>query len=106
MRPSEMKFFVTGGAGFVGSNFVEHLLNYGANVVVYDNLSSGRYEFIGPFEGKGLRFIKGDLLDFKLLSKSMNESKPDIVVHLAANPDARKGISKTNPDLEQGTIAT
>jgi UDP-glucose 4-epimerase len=107
MDLSGTTFFVTGGAGFIGSNLAERLLGYGAKVWVYDNLSSGNYSFLKPFEGSGLfRFVKGDLLDFGMLSKTMKEAKPDIVVHLAANPDVRRGIAETRLDLEQGTIAT
>ncbi|MEM4089042.1 MAG: NAD-dependent epimerase/dehydratase family protein, partial [Candidatus Micrarchaeaceae archaeon] len=98
---------MTGGAGFIGSNMVEALLKLGANVVAYDNLSSGRYEFLKEFEKyKGFKFIEGDLLNLDKLSVSMKRSNADAVVHLAANPDIRLGIKYTNLDLRQGTIAT
>ncbi|MEM4064503.1 MAG: NAD-dependent epimerase/dehydratase family protein, partial [Candidatus Micrarchaeaceae archaeon] len=98
---------MTGGAGFIGSNMVEALLKLGAEVIVYDNLSSGRYEFLKEFEKyKGFKFIEGDLLNLDKLSVSMKRSNADAVVHLAANPDIRLGIKYTNLDLRQGTIAT
>ncbi|MEM4122030.1 MAG: NAD-dependent epimerase/dehydratase family protein [Candidatus Micrarchaeaceae archaeon] len=98
---------MTGGAGFIGSNMVEALLKLGAEVIVYDNLSSGRYEFLKEFEKyKGFKFIEGDLLNLDKLSISMKRSNADAVVHLAANPDIRLGIKYTNLDLRQGTIAT
>jgi UDP-glucose 4-epimerase len=96
------KFFVTGGAGFIGSNLVGRLLREG-EVTVYDNLSSGKKEFLKDCI-KDINFIKGDLLDRKTLQKSMKGH--DFVYHLAANPDIRKGIAKTDLDLSQGTIAT
>lgn len=96
------RFFVTGGAGFIGSHLVGRLLDKG-EVTVYDNLSSGRREFLKPYM-KDLSFIKGDLLDKKKLLKSMR--KHDFVHHLAANPDIRMGIENTQVDLNQGTIAT
>lgn len=101
------RFFVTGGAGFIGSNMAERLLGEGAEVLVYDNLSSGRREFIERLESGGkLMFVKGDLLDQELLSETMNSDSFDAVIHLAANPDVMKGIKETDLDLRQGTIAT
>ncbi len=100
-------FFVTGGAGFIGSNMVEELLNRHASVVVYDNLSSGRYEFIKQFEkSTNFKFVKGDLLNLKGLETAMKRSEADTVIHLAANPDIRLGTKQTDLDLRQGTIAT
>ncbi len=100
-------FFIVGGAGFVGSNMVEELMKRGARVVVYDNLSSGNYDFIKQYESnKEFRFIKADILDTKTLNDSIKESHPDTVIHLAANPDIRLSNIKTDLDLQQGTIGT
>jgi UDP-glucose 4-epimerase len=74
-------------------------------VTVYDNLSTGREEFISEHLGKPFfRFVKGDLLDIAKLSKEMRGH--DSVWHMAANPDIRKGTESTMVDLEQNTIAT
>jgi UDP-glucose 4-epimerase len=101
---SDMKYFITGGAGFIGSHLAEKLLDSGA-VTVYDNLSSGKDSFIKHLAGqKGFNFIKADLLDLDMLKKSMRGH--DVLFHLAANPDVREAIRKTDTDLEQGTIVT
>ncbi len=74
-------------------------------VTVYDNLSTGREEFISEHFGKPFfRFVNGDLLDITRLSKEMRGH--DSVWHMAANPDIRKGTESTMVDLEQNTIAT
>jgi UDP-glucose 4-epimerase len=98
------KYFVTGGAGFIGSHLVDQLVKIG-QVTVYDNLSSGKPEFIEHHLGKSnFRFVKADLLDFDALKQIMNGH--NIVFHLAANPDVRAGIRKTDLDLKQGILAT
>jgi len=77
----------------------------GDQVTVYDNLSSGREAFIKQhFENPRFKFVKGDLLDPTLVTKSMAEH--DLVCHLAANPQAIEGIRNTRLDLELNTIAT
>lgn len=99
-----MKYFVTGGAGFIGSHLVDRLAEVG-EVTVYDNLSSGNLQFIGQHLGKrNFRFMKADLLDFDTLRQALSEH--GIVFHLAANPDVRAGIEKTDLDLKQGILAT
>ncbi len=99
-----MKYFVTGGAGFIGSHLVDRLLNMGA-VTVYDNLSSGKKDFIGHHLGRNdFHFIQADLLEFATLREAMRGH--DVIFHMAANPDARAGIEDTDLDLKQGTIAT
>lgn len=99
-----MKYFVTGGAGFIGSHLVDKLVDMG-EVTVYDNLSSGREEFLAHARGKkGFVLVKGDLLEFNTLKKAMENH--DVVFHLAANPEARGSIEDTGLDLKQGTIAT
>lgn len=99
-----MGYFVTGGAGFIGS-FVVDRLSRRNGVTVYDNLSTGREEFISEHYGQPFfRFVKADLLDFDTLAKEMRGH--DSVWHLAANPDIRKGTGSTRFDLEQNTLAT
>ncbi len=99
-----MKYFVTGGAGFIGSHLVDRLANMG-EVTVYDNLSSGKKEFIEQhLDKKGFTFVQADLLELDTLRKAM--AAHNVVFHMAANPEARAGIKNTDLDLRQGTIAT
>lgn len=105
MRNSQAcKYFLTGGAGFIGSHLADRLVNMGT-VTVYDNLSSGKKEFIEHHFGKkNFCFIQADLLDSDALKETIK--RHDVVFHIAANPEARAGIRDTDLDLEQGTIAT
>jgi len=98
------KFFVTGGAGFIGSHLVDRLMHFG-KVTVYDNFSSGKREFIQHhLDRPNFRLIEDDLLNFKSLVKALEGT--DLVFHLAANPEARRGIENTCLDLEQETLVT
>jgi UDP-glucose 4-epimerase len=101
--PDERSLIV-GGAGFVGSHLVDRLVERGP-VTVFDNLSVGRREFIADHLKAGrARLIEADALDLAALSRAVEGH--DLVVHLAANPEARWGLERTRLDLEQGTIAT
>lgn len=88
-----MKFLVTGGAGFIGSWVVDYLLNHGKEVVVIDNLSTGKRENVN----KKARFYKLDIRD-KKISRIFEREKPDYVFHLAAQIDVRKSIEDTVED--------
>jgi len=97
--------FVTGGAGFIGSRLVDRLIEQGNEVTVYDNLSSGREEWIEHHFGEDrFRFIHADLLDFDTLKSAMKGHK--VVWHLGANTDIVKGNRITDLDLKNCTIAT
>ena len=76
-----MKVLVTGGAGYIGSICVEELLQRGDEVVVFDNLSEGHRNSIDH----RATFMQGDLLDPKSISLAINTSKPDAIMHFAAN---------------------
>jgi len=73
--------FVTGGAGFIGCEIVKQLVDLGANVTVYDNISSGHLDNIQSFK---VNFVKGDILDKQFLIKHMKNNTH--VFHLAAMP--------------------
>lgn len=101
-----MKYFVTGGAGFIGSNMVDRLLQNEANeVIVYDNFVTGRREFLEyAMKNERFRLIEGDTQDLELLTSSM--AGCEFVFHFAANADVRMGTEHPRKDLEQNTIAT
>jgi UDP-glucose 4-epimerase len=104
MAKKGAKYFVTGGAGFIGSHLVDRLVARGG-VTVYDNLSSGRRDFLEQhFNRDDFRLIEADLLDFDTLKGAMGGH--DVVFHLAANPDVRAGITATGLDLRAGTMAS
>lgn len=97
--------FVTGGLGFIGSHVVDRLLVDGADVVVFDNLSTGRRANLAHHrDNPRLRLIVGDVLDLAALSAAI--SGADAVFHFQANADVRGGMLRTRVDLEQNTIAT
>jgi len=103
--PSFGHAFITGGAGFIGSNLADRLLSLGVRVTVYDNLVTGFPEFLEEARQRpGFAFVKGDLLDEAALTAAMKGA--DFVFHLAANADVRFGTEHPRKDLEQNTIAT
>lgn len=100
-----MHYFVTGGAGFIGSNMVNTLLSQGHQVTAYDNFSTGMHEFLAhAHQSANFRLIEGDNLDLSLLTHALQGV--DFVFHFAANADVRFGTENTRRDLEQNTIAT
>ena len=99
------KIFVSGAAGFIGSNLVDHLLACGYEVVGWDNFSTGQREFLESASGsKRYRFVEGDTLDLERLTQAMVDC--DTVFHLAANADVRFGLEHPSKDLNQNTLAT
>lgn len=101
-----MKAFITGGAGCIGSELAARLLKEGNEVVVYDNLSSGKIEHIKDFmDNKKFKFVEGDILDMNFLTKSMKGC--DFVFHLAANSFIKYFPGDTTDrDLKINTIGT
>lgn len=101
-----MKLLVTGGAGCIGSELAEVLLRRGHDVVVLDNLSSGKLEHIeSSLASPRFRFVQGDLLDPAALDSAMTGI--DFVYHLAANPDVKFAPGDpTDKDLRQNVLAT
>ena len=99
------RILITGGAGFIGSNIADALLASGNEVVVYDNFSTGRREFLAASaHHPSLRIVEGDILDGAALGRALNGV--DAVVHLAANADVRFGLEHPDRDLQQNTIGT
>ncbi len=100
-----MRYFITGCAGFIGSNLADRLLSEGHEVVGYDNFSTGFNEFlVNANESSRFKLVKADLLDKDLLIAAMKNI--DIVCHMAANADVRYGTHHPHKDLEQNAIAT
>jgi UDP-glucose 4-epimerase len=100
-----LRCFVTGSAGFIGSNLVDRLLADGHSVVGYDNFSTGQERFLeSALASPAFRLVRGDHLDADALRRAMAGS--EFVFHLGANADVRYGTQHTGRDLEQNTIAT
>jgi len=100
-----MTAFITGAAGFVGSNLTDRLLALGQDVVGFDDFSTGRIEFLeGALRNPRFRMHHADLLDLEALSAAMEGA--DFVYHFAANADVRFGTQHPRKDLEQNTIGT
>src|SRR5690606_33044186 len=84
-----MKFLVTGGAGFIGSNIVEELLKRGDEVSVIDNFSTGKRENLFPFE-KDITLIEGDIRSYHIVQEAVKNV--DVILHQAALPSVPRSI--------------
>lgn len=96
---------ITGGAGFIGSTLADRLIEGGSEVVVVDNFTTGRREFLKSFlSSPRARLVESDVLDSKALCEAIDGC--DWVFHLQANADVRHGLEHPLLDLEQNTITT
>lgn len=92
-----MRIFITGGAGCLGSNLVEHWLPQGHEILVLDNFVTGRREVVPAV--RGLRVIEGSVADAPTVDRCFSEFRPEVVVHAAASykdPDAWEEDARTN----------
>src|SRR5215210_8516408 len=101
-----MRALVTGGAGFIGSNLVDALLDRGDEVTVVDDLSTGRAENLDGARRRGITFCEADLRDAGRLHDIFAAAPPDIVFHLAAQIDVRKSIEDPAWDAGINVVGT
>jgi dTDP-glucose 4,6-dehydratase len=107
-----VRILVTGGAGFIGSNFVRRALEdaypglEGADVVVYDALTySGNLENLAPVDGDPrYSFVHGDILDRELLAEVL--PAVDTVVHFAAESHVDRSVRDSGPFVETNVVGT
>ena len=100
-----MKLLVIGGAGFMGSNYVRHLLRERTDVeqvIVYDKLTyAGRIENLHDLlEDRRLKFIKADLCDEQRLEEVVQNEKPDVIVNFAAETHVDRSINEPAPFIK------
>lgn len=95
-----MRVMVTGGAGFIGSHLVDALVERGEEVLVLDDLSSGRRSNLAQALDAGVTLLEGDIADPATVDNAFDEFGPAQVFHLAAQIDVRKSISDPLFDLE------
>ena len=88
-----MKAFVTGGAGFIGSNLVDALLARGDTVEVLDDLSTGRWENLDGALARGAVLHEHDIRDAERLLAIVEAAAPDAIFHLAAQIDVRRAVA-------------
>jgi len=88
-----MKALVTGGAGFIGSNLTDALLARGDEVIVVDDLSTGRRENLEGALASGATLAEADIRDREALEELFGRERPEAVFHLAAQIDVRKSIA-------------
>src|SRR2546427_11993032 len=84
-----MRYLVTGGAGFIGSNTVDELVRRGHSVVVLDDISSGKEDNLTEARNK-ITFIKGSITDIEVGREAMHEA--EYVLHLAARTSVPRSV--------------
>ncbi len=102
-----MRALVTGGAGFIGSNLVDALLDQGAEVDVVDTLVTGRRSNLeaGALD-RGARLHEVDITDAPALNALVGDVAPDVIFHLAAQIDVRKSIEDPAFDASVNVVGT
>jgi UDP-glucose 4-epimerase len=101
------RYFIVGGAGFIGSHFTDRLLAERETqaVTLFDNFSSGREWHYAHHQGDDrLRVICGDVKDLAALERTM--AGHDVVIHLASNPDIARAATEPDIDFREGTFLT
>jgi dTDP-glucose 4,6-dehydratase len=104
-----MKFFITGGAGFVGSSLVRFLINETDHEVInFDKLTyAGNLDKVKEIsDNPRYQFIKGDISDRELISKIFAELRPDKIIHMAAESHVDRSITGPAEFIKTNIIGT
>ena len=104
-----MRFLITGGAGFIGSAMVRFLLKEtGHEVLNFDKLTyAGNLESLKSFiHTPQYKFVHGDICDHKMVSQVLNEFKPDVVMHLAAESHVDRSIDEPIQFIQTNIVGT
>lgn len=99
------KYFITGGAGFIGAHLANFLLAKGNEVTIYDNFCNGhRWHFGDNLHNSRLKIVEADVRD----ENSLNLAIPghDVVFHLASNADIARAVTDPDIDFSNGTLLT
>lgn len=99
---SSKKILVTGGAGYVGGHVVRDLMLRGFEVVILDNLSTGKVEHVPA----AATFVEGNILDINLLRDVFSQNKIGAVIHLAASLEVGESMEKPVEYFENNVVAT
>jgi UDP-glucose 4-epimerase len=102
-----MQAIVTGGAGFIGSNLVDALVERGDQVTVLDNISTGHRENLDTALGGGAELVELDIRDDRAVIELFERVRPEAVFHMAAQIDVRKSVADPAFDARvnvEGTI--
>jgi len=106
-RSEHRRYFIVGGAGFIGSHFTDRLLadSSVAGVTLYDNFSSGReWHYAQHVSDPRFCVIRGDAKDLETLTAAVQGH--DVVIHLASNPDIARAATEPDIDFREGTYLT
>ncbi len=101
-----MKAMVTGGAGFIGSNLVDALLERGDEVLALDDLSSGKRENLAGALERGASLEELDVADGAAMMAAAERFSPEAVLHLAAQIDVRKSVADPGFDARINVVGT
>jgi UDP-glucose 4-epimerase len=105
--PRLMRALVTGGAGFIGSNLVDALVERGDEVIVVDDISTGRRENLTQALERGAELVESDIRDARSMHDVFGRARPEVVFHLAAQIDVRHSVADPAADARinvEGTI--
>jgi UDP-glucose 4-epimerase len=97
-----VRAIVTGGAGFIGSHVVDALVARGDDVIVLDDLSTGRPERVNA----AARFIEADIRDADSVETAFEDARPEACFHLAAQADVRVSVDDPGRDCEVNVVGT
>ena len=102
----DMDCLVTGGAGFIGSNLVDALLERGDRVTVIDNLSTGKRSNLGGALRRGAALQIADVRDARAVAGVFEQARPELVFHLAAQIDVRYSVEDPAADATSNVLGT
>ncbi len=104
--PAVMNCLVTGGAGFIGSNLVDALVERGDRVTIVDDLSTGKLENLEHALANGATLEVLDVGDRRALAELFTVTRPEAVFHLAAQADVRRSVQDPTADAISNVLGT